>query len=161
MAIAASAAAMVMINMVKKMPSNFSGYRYLLKTTKLMFTLFRISSIDISIVIRLRRVNKPYMPIKKRAVLTNNIWLTGIMKTPPNLLRQLAERLFEHALNIDYTFSSGFDFIAMTIQPIIAANNNMLTTSNGSAYPPSLVPIICEPILFTDQSNFLFLASKP
>src|SRR6187431_211120 len=70
-ATAASAAAIVIINMVKKMPSSLSGYRYLLNTTKFMFTLFNINSIDISIVIMLRRVNKPYMPIKNKAVLTN------------------------------------------------------------------------------------------
>src|SRR6186997_1544587 len=70
-ATAASAAAIVIINMVKKMPSSLSGYKYLLNTTKFMFTLFRINSIDISIVIMLRRVNKPYMPIKNNAVLTN------------------------------------------------------------------------------------------
>src|SRR5436190_17388957 len=70
-ATAASAAAIVIINMVKKMPSSLSGYRYLLNTTKFIFTLFNINSIDISIVIMLRRVNKPYMPIKNNAVLTN------------------------------------------------------------------------------------------
>src|SRR6187399_186242 len=70
-ATAASAAAIVIINMVKKMPSSLSGYRYLINTTKFMFTLFNINSIDISIVIMLRRVNKPYMPIKNKAVLTN------------------------------------------------------------------------------------------
>src|SRR6478735_275847 len=70
-ATAASAAAIVIINMVKKMPASLSGYRYLLNTTKFMFTLFNINSIDISIVIMLRRVNKPYMPIKNNAVLTN------------------------------------------------------------------------------------------
>src|SRR5215203_2689099 len=70
-ATAASAAAIAIINMVKKIPSSLSGYRYLLNTTKFMFTLFNINSIDISIVIMLRRVNKPYMPIKNKAVLTN------------------------------------------------------------------------------------------
>src|SRR5436190_9077436 len=70
-ATAASAAAIVIINMVKKMPSSLSGYRYLLNTTKFIFTLFNINSIDMSIVIILRRVNKPYMPIKNKAVLTN------------------------------------------------------------------------------------------
>ena len=70
-ATAASAAAIVIINMVKKMPSSLSGYNYLLNTTKFMFTLFKINSIDISIVIMLRRVNRPYMPIKNKAVLTN------------------------------------------------------------------------------------------
>ena len=78
-ATAASAAAIVIINMVKKMPSSLSGYKYLLNTTKLMFTLFSISSIDISIVIMLRRVNKPYMPMKNSAVLTNNMFDNGIM----------------------------------------------------------------------------------
>src|SRR6266404_6549205 len=72
-ATAASAAAMVMIKMVKKMPSSLSGYRYLLNTTKFMFTLFKISSMAMSMVIILRRVNNPYIPIKKRAVLTNKI----------------------------------------------------------------------------------------
>src|SRR6185436_19459817 len=77
-ATAASAAAIVIINMVKKMPSSLSGYRYLLNTTKFMFTLFSINSIDISIVIMLRRVNKPYMPIKNKAVLTNKICDIGM-----------------------------------------------------------------------------------
>src|SRR6187431_1839339 len=77
-ATAASAAAIVIINMVKKMPSSLSGYRYLLNTTKFIFTLFNINSIDISIVIMLRRVNKPYIPIKNKAVLTNRICDIGM-----------------------------------------------------------------------------------
>ena len=77
MATAASAAAIVIINKVKKIPFSLSGYRYLLKATKLMFTLFSISSIYISMVIRLRLVNKPYMPVKNKAVLTNNICVNG------------------------------------------------------------------------------------
>ena len=44
---------------------------------KLMFTLLRINSTDINIVIIFRLVNKPYMPIKNRAVLTIKIWLNG------------------------------------------------------------------------------------
>src|SRR5687768_7353015 len=78
-ATAASAAAMVIINREKNTPFNLSGYRYLLNATKLMFTLFNISSIDISIVMRLRRVNNPYMPIKNRAVLTNKICVNGML----------------------------------------------------------------------------------
>jgi hypothetical protein len=77
MATAASAAAMAIMKMVKNIPSNLSGYRYLLNATKLMFTLFNISSIDINMVIRLRRVNNPYMPMKNNAVLTNKIWVNG------------------------------------------------------------------------------------
>src|SRR4030095_4476299 len=77
-ATAASAAAIVIINMVKKMPSSLSGYRYLLNTTKFMFTLFSINSIDSSIVIILRRGKKPYIPIKNKAVLTNKICDIGI-----------------------------------------------------------------------------------
>jgi len=77
-ATAASAAAIVIINMVKKMPSSLSGYRYLLNTTKFMFTLFKINSIDISIVIMFRRVNKPYIPIKNKAVLTNKMCDIGM-----------------------------------------------------------------------------------
>src|SRR5437762_7628505 len=72
-ATAASAAAMVIIKMTKKIPSSLSGYKYLLNTTKLMFTLFKISSIAISMVIILRRVNNPYIPMKNKAVLTNKI----------------------------------------------------------------------------------------
>ena len=53
-ATAASAAAIVIINMVKKIPSSLSGYRYLLNTTKFIFTLFNINSIDISIVIAIK-----------------------------------------------------------------------------------------------------------
>src|SRR5436190_11561505 len=90
-ATAASAAAIVIINMVKKMPSSLSGHKYLLNTTKFIFTLFSISSTDISIVIMLRRVNKPYMPIKNNAVLTNNIWLnrTLLIFFPVLILVQL------------------------------------------------------------------------
>lgn len=77
MATAASAAAMAMMNNVKKTPSSLLGYKYLLKAIKLMFALFRISSTDISIVIKFRLVNKPYIPIKKRAVLTMRIWVNG------------------------------------------------------------------------------------
>ena len=77
-ATAASAAAMVMINKVKKRPSKLFGNKYLLNATKLIFTLFNISSIDINIVIKLRRVNKPYMPMKNKAVLTNSICDNGI-----------------------------------------------------------------------------------
>ncbi len=73
MATAASAAAIVIMKMVKKIPSNLSGYKYLLKATKLMFTLLRISSTDINIVIIFLLVKKPYTPIKNRAVLTNKI----------------------------------------------------------------------------------------
>src|SRR5450432_35117 len=72
-AMAASAAAMVITKMAKNTPSNLPGYRYLLNATKLIFTLFRIISMAISIVIILRRVNRPYMPIKNRAVLTKRI----------------------------------------------------------------------------------------
>ena len=90
-ATAASAAAIVIINMVKKMPSSLSGYRYLLNTTKFMFTLFSINSIDISIVIIFRRVNRPYMPIKNKAVLTNrkcDIGMSVIKAFPPAPFRR-------------------------------------------------------------------------
>ena len=40
-ATAASAAAMVIIKMVKNIPFSLSGYKYLLNATKLMFTLFK------------------------------------------------------------------------------------------------------------------------
>src|SRR5258705_1456686 len=85
MATAASAAAIVIINMVKKMPSSLSGYKYLLNKKKFMFTLLNINSIDISIVIILGRVNKPYMPIKNKAVLTNKICDIGmsVIKASP------------------------------------------------------------------------------
>ncbi len=43
-----------------------------------MLTLFNISSIDMSIVIMFRRVNKPYIPIKNSAVLTKRICEIGI-----------------------------------------------------------------------------------
>jgi hypothetical protein len=42
-----------------------------------MLMLFKISSIDISMVIMLRRVNSPYMPMKNKAVLTNKICVSG------------------------------------------------------------------------------------
>jgi hypothetical protein len=68
-ATAASAAAMVMINRVKKTPSAFAGNRNLLNAIKLIFTEFRINSTAISIEIMFRRVMKPYTPIKNSAVL--------------------------------------------------------------------------------------------
>ena len=58
-ATAASAAAMVIMKMVKNIPSSLCGKRNLLKAMKLMFTLFRISSTDISMVIMFRLVKKP------------------------------------------------------------------------------------------------------
>jgi hypothetical protein len=75
MATAASAAAMVIINKEKNKPSSLSGNKYLLKATKLIFTLLSISSIDINIVIKFLLVNKPYIPIKNRAVLRKSIWV--------------------------------------------------------------------------------------
>jgi hypothetical protein len=78
MATAASAAAIVIMNMVKKTPSNLSGWRYLLNAMKLMFTLFNINSTAINIVIIFLLVNSPYIPIKKSAVLTNRICVRGI-----------------------------------------------------------------------------------
>src|SRR4051812_31674548 len=77
-ATAASAAAIVIIKMVKKIPSRLPGYRYLLKATKLIFTLFNISSIAISIVIIFLLVKKPYIPMKNNAVLTNKMCVNGI-----------------------------------------------------------------------------------
>jgi hypothetical protein len=78
MATAASAAAIVMINKEKNKPSNLSGNKYLLKATKLIFTLFNMSSMDMSMVIIFLLVNKPYIPIKNKAVLTKRIWVKGI-----------------------------------------------------------------------------------
>jgi hypothetical protein len=72
-ATAASAAAIAIINKVKNRPSIFPGHRYLLKAMKFRFTLFNISSMLISIVTRFFLVRKPYTPIKKRAVLMNNM----------------------------------------------------------------------------------------
>ena len=54
------------------------GNKYLLKATKLMLTLFRINSIDISMVIMFLLEKKPYMPMKNSAVLTNKICVSGI-----------------------------------------------------------------------------------
>src|SRR5437762_2036854 len=84
-ATAASAASIVIMKMVKKIPSSLSGYKYLLNTTKLMFTLFKISSIAISIVIILRRVNNTYMPIKNNAVLTKRICDIGKLLIFPKI----------------------------------------------------------------------------
>jgi hypothetical protein len=78
MATAASAAAMVIINKEKNKPSNLSGNKYLLNATKLIFTLFNMSSMDMSIVIKFLLVNNPYIPMKNNAVLTNRIWVKGI-----------------------------------------------------------------------------------
>jgi hypothetical protein len=77
MAIAASAAAMVMINKEKNKPSNLAGNKYLLNATKLIFTLFNMSSMDMSMVIKFLLVNNPYMPMKNKAVLTKRIWVKG------------------------------------------------------------------------------------
>jgi hypothetical protein len=134
-ATAASAAAMVMMKMVKKMPSSLSGYKYLLNATKLMLTLFSINSIAISIVIILRRVNRPYMPIKNSAVLTNKIcdsgtYLLNNFWFRNNSYRSAYSTYFCFFTAASVVFCSG-DLIAITIQPIIAANNNILTTSKG------------------------------
>src|SRR5262249_3386625 len=61
----------------------------LLNTTKLIFTLFKISSIAISMVIIFRRVNNPYMPIKNKAVLTNSICDIGTPVIRKSLRRPL------------------------------------------------------------------------
>jgi hypothetical protein len=61
----------------KEYTIKFLGYRYLLKAIKLMLTLFKISSIAINMVIRFLLVNKPNMPIKNKAVLTNKICSNG------------------------------------------------------------------------------------
>ena len=74
MASAASAAAIAMINIVKKTPSRLFGHKYLLNAIKFRFTLFRINSTLINIVIRFLLVKKPYMPIKNREALRNNKW---------------------------------------------------------------------------------------
>jgi hypothetical protein len=76
-ATAASAAAIVIMKIVKNTPSSLSGYRYLLNAMKLMFTLLSMSSIDISMVIMFLRVKNPYMPMKNNAVLTNKMWVKG------------------------------------------------------------------------------------
>jgi hypothetical protein len=69
----ASAAAIAMINNEKKSPSIWFGHKYLLNATKFRFTLFNISSILISMVIRFLLVRNPYTPMKKSAVLNNKI----------------------------------------------------------------------------------------
>lgn len=74
MATAASAAAMAIINMLKNNPSSLWGHKYLLKAMKFRFTLFSISSILISMVMRFLLVRKPNTPIKNSAVLINNKW---------------------------------------------------------------------------------------
>jgi hypothetical protein len=72
-ATAASAAAMAMIKMVKKTPSNLSYHKYLLKAIKFKFTLFNINSTLINIVTRFLLVKKPNTPMKKSAALINSI----------------------------------------------------------------------------------------
>lgn len=79
MAIEASAAAIAMINMVKKNPCSWCGNRYLLKITKLIFTAFSISSIDIRMVIILRRKINPYTPVKNMNELIINRYLMEIV----------------------------------------------------------------------------------
>ena len=73
MATAASAAAIAIINIVKNKPSIRFGHRYLLNAMKFRFTLFRINSTLISMVMRFLLVKNPYMPIKNKAALMNNI----------------------------------------------------------------------------------------
>jgi hypothetical protein len=68
-ATAASAAATAIIISEKKCPCRLSGYRYLLNATKFMLTEFRISSIDISMVIRFFLVRNPKIPMKNIIVL--------------------------------------------------------------------------------------------
>jgi hypothetical protein len=70
---AASAAATAIMKMVKNNPSILSGQQYLLNAMKFKFTLFKMSSILMSIVIRFLLVKKPYTPIKNRAVLMKSI----------------------------------------------------------------------------------------
>lgn len=60
----ASAAAIATTINAKKKPCNLSGYRKWLIAIKLMLTEFKINSIAINIVIRLRRTRKPNMPTK-------------------------------------------------------------------------------------------------
>jgi hypothetical protein len=69
MATAASEAATAITNNEKKCPCNLSGYKYLLKAKKFIFTELRINSTDIKIVIRFFRVKKPYTPTKNIMVL--------------------------------------------------------------------------------------------
>lgn len=72
MATAASAAAIAMIKMVKNNPSSLFGQRYLLNAIKLRLTLFNMSSILMSIVMRFLLVKKPNTPMKNNAALMNN-----------------------------------------------------------------------------------------
>jgi hypothetical protein len=48
-----------------------------LNVTKLMLTLFNISSTDISMVIRFLLVNNPYMPMKNKPKLRKRICVSG------------------------------------------------------------------------------------
>jgi hypothetical protein len=73
-ATAASAAAIAIIKMEKNKPSIFPGHTYLLKAMKFKFTLFKINSILMSIVIKFLLVKNPNAPIKNSAVLINKIW---------------------------------------------------------------------------------------
>ncbi len=72
MATAASAAAMAIIKIAKNNPSSVFGHRYLLNAIKFRFTLFKISSILINMVIRFLLVKKPNTPMKNSAALINN-----------------------------------------------------------------------------------------
>ena len=62
MATAVSAAEMPMANRLKKNPSNCPGNRKRLNTEKLMSTEFYISSTEMRMASKLRRVKKPYIP---------------------------------------------------------------------------------------------------
>src|SRR5229473_1879360 len=66
---AASAAASAIMNSAKTCPAT-SPYRRE-KATRLMFTAFRISSMDMSTTMTLRRVTTPITPMMKRARLRN------------------------------------------------------------------------------------------
>jgi hypothetical protein len=146
MATAASAAAIVMMKMVNVTPSSFPGKTYLLNATKLMFTLFNINSTAINIVIIFLLVNSPNMPIKNKAVLTKRMCVTVISFI---------------IYQFNFFSSAVFIFIAITIAPIIAASNNMLTTSKGNIYPCSEVLNRFVPISETFTLNGSLVVLKP
>src|SRR5713226_2615988 len=74
---AASAAASVMMKMANTCPSADPTSRE--NATRLMFTAFSISSIDIKIMITFRRVTTPIAPIVNSTMPSHKYWLIGII----------------------------------------------------------------------------------
>ena len=82
-ATADSAALTPMEKSVKNIPSYPSGKSRRLNAAKLISTLLRINSTEISIATRLRRVTNPKTPMKNNSPLRTKKYPTGIICFPP------------------------------------------------------------------------------